>query len=215
MVTYANFIRGLVTGPLSNTASVESSALLPSFTPAILGYINAGLTDLHVKRVLRMSSYDLTFVDGVDIYSLSGLDNLLSLLKLTDSNGDRTYIPGVSQGITVENGNDLVFAPGVIDTIKEVSADLAPVTGMTLHYQSRPDEVTEGDDISLPHSLVHALTMYVGSQYHFNIGNSESMVRGERYAASYQSYVDTSRQYNGVTVDDVIAATKFSNRGFV
>lgn len=170
--------------------------------PRIISYINTGLTRIHTKLPLRMSSVRLNTTSSKMRYELRSSaswvedieepfqDNILVISEIIDSNGDSlTLNDDMSDSTITVAGRAVTFEQPTDDsfTVKFQGNHAA------LPVSQRIDPTTI--EIDVPDFIIEPLSVFVASKVLGNGGNAESIQEGQmklqEFGLLIQELIDT------------------------
>ena len=183
--------------------------------PAVLGFINMGVLELHKRFVLWQAEAVITTVIGTSEYLLDGLDanvsidlTLHNLLKIDEAFNSL----GEEISVEDESAEDGIVSPrhGVIKTVTPPIV----VENITLTYRASPKFMLhEKAEIPLAPQFLDALFCYVGYRGH---GGVKTDIKSENNT-HYMRFINSCKQIktDGLYTPDSLNSTEFEDRGFV
>lgn len=199
----------LQTGVLLTTSVIDEceGELKPSKYAQIIGYINLGLTDLHIRFPLDEREVVVQEYDHITIYKLSSeyaqsntgstqpikyiadsvenpfQDNIISISGVYDEEG--IEIP-----VNDYNLQNSLYTPSY-NTIQipNPDSDNAIFIIYRANHVKIPRNTTDPTtvDINIPDVMLNALTYYIGYKFHANLQSADSQTIAQNYQIQYES----------------------------
>ncbi|ANJ20735.1 virion structural protein, partial [Roseobacter phage RD-1410W1-01] len=193
---FEDFTAKLARQQLKATNAVDSSKeglILCEFEDQILDITNQGLTDISTRMKLFEGRDVITFVDGQNVYDLSGLTDFVKPLEFYDEN-ECKYQPRSNAHITLPSPTTVRFSTKFMEDKTAVDV---------LFHASHP-EISITDEILLPKHLIEALALYVSGLYLSHMAGPEHTQKGDSYYGLYLNMLTTDEVRNTSGTSEVV-----------
>lgn len=205
----------LASGELKNLRFSENNVIKPESRKVLLSSINAGLTDLHTRFLLKKNTIDMSYSKSREQYSINRPD-LIEVLSVKLNETELTV--NTLSGYHLINPTTIYIDKG-IERYYLHDADVLNTLYVT--YKANHKKLTEEDieldnDVELPDSYLNALLYFIANRLYTSIPNqldgdvNESL----RYSKRYHDEIDMLTN-QGIDVDGINEFSLFSARGFV
>lgn len=215
MMKLSEIYDALATGELKNLRLSEDNQITAQGRKVLLSSINAGLTDLYTRFLLKKNDIEMSYNKSREQYRIGRADliEILSVklndveLKVNHADGYHLLDPAT---IHIDKGIERSYLH---------SADELNV--LTVVYKANHKKLTEEDilldsDVELPDSYLNALLYFVASRLFASIPNQldGDVNEGLRYSKRYFDEINMLIN-QGVDVDGINEFALFNVRGFV
>lgn len=215
MMILSEIYDALATGELKNLRLSEDNQITTQGRKVLLSSINAGLTDLYTRFLLKKNDIEMSYNKSREQYRIGRTDliEILSVklndveLKVNHADGYHLLDPAT---IHIDKGIERSYLH---------SADELNV--LNVDYKANHKKLTEEDimldsDVELPDSYLNALLYFVASRLFASIPNQldGDVNEGLRYSKRYFDEINMLIN-QGVDVDGINEFALFNVRGFV
>ena len=206
-MNFIEFSEMLAQQQLKNTSAVDDykqGILKPDVEDQILGLTNQGLKDITTRIKLYEDRAAINFVDGQNIYDMSGLTDFVKILSIYDED-ELSYNVRTNAHITLPSPSSVRFSTKFMEE----------KTAVDVLFHAHHPEIDLSGDINLPVNLIEALALYVAGLYMSHMGGPEHTQKGDSYYGLYLTMLSTDEQKNTSGASEVVDEdARFADRGF-
>ena len=182
--------------------------------PAIIGYINMGILEIHKRFVLWQAEAVVTMVDGTTLYKLDGVDpNVVIDLSEHDLLMIDEVYEETGELMSLNNEYDPYGAAtprfNHVEVVEPVDAGK-----LSIIYRATPKFLThEKAEIPLPPQFFEPLFHYIGYRGHGSLKGDDKSENNTHYRR-FERSCDRIK-FEGLFTEDSLESTNFEVRGFV